>query len=128
MDDRNEWYRPLQGMLILIVDDEFLIAAAIEETFREAGAETISASTLSAALESAETALLTGAVLDVRLGRQTTQPIADVLTRRGISFFFYSGQVLPEAMRGRYPDVPVLMKPLPQSAFVDALLSVVRGA
>ncbi len=38
--------RPLQGMRILVADDEFLIAVTIEETLCDAGAEIVSTSTL----------------------------------------------------------------------------------
>lgn len=126
MDARSEQDQPLRGMRILIADDEFLIAAVLEDVFSEAGAEIVSAATLADALEGAQGASLSAAVLDVRLGRQTTEAVADVLTSRGVPFIFYSGQALPDRMRDKYPHARVLLKPVEHSAFVDELLKAVR--
>jgi len=46
MEFNFERERPLRGMRILIADDEFLVAIAIEEAFRDAGADVVTAATL----------------------------------------------------------------------------------
>ena len=46
MDNKREQDQPLQGMRILVADDEFLIAITIEETLSDAGAEIVGASIL----------------------------------------------------------------------------------
>jgi CheY-like chemotaxis protein len=125
MTARADDNQPLQGMRILVADDEFLIAAVLEDTLSEAGAEIVSAATVGEALKSAETASLSAAVLDVRLGRQTTEPVADALTSRKVPFLFYSGQALPDHMRDKYPKARILMKPTPHNSFVEAILNVV---
>jgi CheY-like chemotaxis protein len=124
MEHKTGYDQPLRGMRILVADDEYLIAVAIEETLSDAGAEIVSASTLAAALTNANDGLLTAAVLDVRLGRQTTEAVADVLAGRAVPFIFYSGQALPDSMRDKHPDVRVLIKPTKQSTFVEAMLKV----
>ena len=126
MERKAAYDQPLQGMLILVADDEYLIAVTIEETLCDAGAEIVSASTLAAALKSANDDLLTAAVLDVRLGQQTTETVADVLAARAVPFIFYSGQELPGFMRDKHPDARVLIKPTKQSTFVEALRSIAR--
>lgn len=120
MEHETEHVQPLRGMRILVADDEFLIAVTIEETLREAGAEILSAATLSAALKTANDEPLSAALLDVRLGRQTTEAVADVLATRAVPFVFYSGQALPESMRKKHRAAPVLIKPATQEALVDA--------
>jgi CheY-like chemotaxis protein len=113
-------------MRILVVDDEFLIAVVIEETLREAGAEILSAATLPAALSSASHEHLSLALLDIRLGRHTTELVADVLATRGIPFLFYSGQELPDSIRRKHPDAEVLVKPVRQDQFVKSILKIAR--
>jgi hypothetical protein len=59
-------------------------------------------------------------ILDVRLGRQTTEQAAEMLAAKGVLFVFYSGQALPESMRNKFPGAKVLTKPLNESAVVAA--------
>lgn len=118
--------RPLRGMRILIADDEFLIAIVIEETLRDAGAEIVSAATLASALKATEDPLISAAILDVRLGRHTTEAAADILSARGVPFVFYSGQALPDVFRRKFPSAKVLAKPVKHSAIVEAVLEAVR--
>lgn len=113
---------PLRGLRILVADDEFLIMVAIEDTLRDAGAEIITAPTLAVALKIATEEPLSAALLDFRLGRQTTEAVADALAARGIPFVFYTGQMLPDHVREKHRDARMLNKPVRQEAFVEAML------
>jgi CheY-like chemotaxis protein len=117
---------PLQGMRILVAEDEFLILVCIEEAFRDAGAEIVSAGTLPAALKHATDEPLSVALLDVRLGRQTTETVADVLAARAVPFVFYTGQALPDNIREKHAAAAVLAKPSKEGAFIEAMLQAVR--
>lgn len=121
MGNEAEHAQDLRGMRVLVVDDEFLIAIAIEQTLTEAGADIVSAATLPAALKIASEEPLSAALLDVGLGRKTSEGIADILAARGIPFVFYTGQPLPDSMREKHPAAQVLMKPIHQDAFVRAI-------
>jgi DNA-binding NtrC family response regulator len=121
MGNKAERSQDLRGMRVLVVDDEFLIATAIEQTLADAGADIVSAATLPAALKIATEEPLSAALLDVRLGRQTSEEIADMLAARGIPFVFYTGQPLPDGMREKHPAAEVLIKPIHQDAFVRAI-------
>ncbi|MEC4594472.1 MULTISPECIES: response regulator [Nitrospirillum] len=118
---------PLAGTCILVADDEVMIAINLEETFRDAGADILSAATVPQAIVAARNPRLTAAILDVRLGRETSEAVADILTERGIPFFFYSGQMLSPSMQAKYPGVPVLTKPVRQDAFMATMLALVAG-
>ncbi|PPQ34738.1 response regulator [Rhodopila globiformis] len=98
-----------------MADDEIMIALNLEEGLREAGAEVWSAVTVASARECAEGISLIGAVLDVRLGTEDTEEIADILFTRGIPFVFNSGHTLPDRMQARYRGIRALTKPLRQS-------------
>jgi len=121
MTQKAEDRQALRGLKILVVDDEFLIAVAIEDSLKEAGAEIISAATSPDAMKIAAEAPLAAAVLDVRLGRQTSEEVADVLATRGIPFVFYSGQPLPENIREKHAAAQLLMKPVNHDALIHAV-------
>lgn len=126
MEQTPEHHQSLREMRILLAEDEFLILACIEDVFREAGAEILSAATLQAAMKIATGEPLSAAVLDVRLGRQSTETVADALAAREIPFFFYTGQALPEQISVKYPEAPVLPKPSKLEALVEVMLKVTR--
>ena len=54
--------------------------------------------TFAEAMTSVERDQIDAAVLDFRLGRETTEPVAHLLAERQIPFLFYSGQKLPEQL------------------------------
>ncbi|HVZ10590.1 response regulator [Rhodopila sp.] len=113
-------------MRILVADDEFLILVVIEETLQDAGAEVVSAATLADAMEAAEDRSLSAAILDVRLGRHTTEAVAEILSERSVPFLFHSGQALPDSIRAKFPHARMLAKPVKQGAFVTAILEAVH--
>jgi DNA-binding NtrC family response regulator len=125
MERASEHDRPLRGKRILVADDEFLIAVLLEQTLIDAGAEIVSAATVPVALKSAEVETLCAAVLDVRLVRETTEAVADILTARGVPFLFYTGQALPARIRDRHPNAKVLMKPTRLHEIVETLVKLV---
>ena len=114
---------PLTDAKILAVDDELLIVLDVEMSVREAGAAVIwSCSTVDEAMKIAAKEDITAAVLDVRIGPGTPEPVAQQLRERGIPFLFYSGQDLPPAMAARFPLAPMLKKPLRPDGLIEALL------
>jgi len=122
MERKTETDQPLRGKRILVADDEFLILVGIEDALQDAGADVISAATLPEALKHAREDALSAALLDVRLGRQTTEAVADTLFERAVPFVFYTGQALPDEMRGKHSRAEVLVKPSKQAVFVDAMV------
>jgi len=120
MVQKQEYDQPLQGLRILIAEDELLIALALEETLRDAGADVRRAATVRCALRDASDQTLSAALLDVRLGRQTTETVADALAEREIPFLFYSGQDLPDTIRDKHPGATLLLKPVGPGAIIDA--------
>ena len=95
---------PLRGARILIAEDEALIAFELEATFKDAGAQVIGpAFNVRAALDLAERGGLSAAVLDLRLDRETSQPIARHLSTIGVPFLIYTGQSDVAAIRAEWP-------------------------
>jgi CheY-like chemotaxis protein len=83
----------LDGCRILVVEDEYLIAADLLQTLEELGAIVVGpAATVERALTLARAeAGLDGAVLDLNLGGERAYPVADALAARGVPFVFVTG-------------------------------------
>ncbi len=112
----------LAGGRILVAEDEILIALDLSSILTDAGAEVVGpATTLRAAKAIAQSDLLTAAILDVRLGRETTDSIAAILSERQIPFVFYTGEELPADMQARWPNSTVVVKPARQTALIAAI-------
>jgi DNA-binding response OmpR family regulator len=83
--------RPLTGRLILIAEDEPLIALDITQAFENEGARVIRARTLSEALLGVEDPALSAAILDHALSDGDSPAICERMTERNIPFVTYSG-------------------------------------
>jgi CheY-like chemotaxis protein len=110
---------------ILIVDDEPLISAMTEDWLSELGHIVVGpAHNLAVALKLAE-ADLDAAIVDVALGKDTSYPLADALSARGVPFALTTGYG-PEGIEPRYRTRSTLGKPFEFATFrrvVDELLA-----
>src|SRR6266702_6234692 len=77
---------------ILVVEDEFLLAAHIGSILEDDGLEVIGpVGTLSEALKLARDEELDGALLDVNLDGGRVDDVVDILDRRHVPFVFVTG-------------------------------------
>ena len=83
--------RPLVGRVILVIEDEPLIALDIQQAFEDAGAKTVSARTISAALLAIEAPGLSAAIVDHALGDGDSSELCQRLKERKVPFVTYSG-------------------------------------
>jgi len=83
--------RPLAGRVILVIEDEPLIAIDIQQAFEDAGATVVVARTLSAAFVSVEDTSLSAAIVDHALGDGDSSELCERLTERAVPFVTYSG-------------------------------------
>ncbi|GJE42371.1 response regulator [Methylobacterium soli] len=120
--------RPLDGRRILVVEDEYLIAAEVKRWLRRAGAEVVGP------VPSAEQALtligddrIDAAVLDLNLGdKRTALPIADRLGALGVPYLFATGDI--RVSQGHsYDDRPRLEKPYVEAELVRAVEELVAA-
>jgi DNA-binding response OmpR family regulator len=84
----------LIGCVVLIAEDEPLIALEIRQGFEEEGAKVIMAHTLPEALRGVEDAALSVAILDHGLG--DSHEVCERMKERNIPFITYSGYDLDE--------------------------------
>jgi DNA-binding NtrC family response regulator len=125
---RNDDGHLLRDARILIVEDETVIAIDLEDTFREAGAVAVercrTVLTASAAIRDRTPTI---AVLDIRLGRDTTESLIDLLVDGDIPFIFYSGQKLPSSILEKLPDAILVPKPGRNAHLVRMLAALLEG-
>lgn len=115
---------PLLGRRILIVEDDPYITLALEETLTESGLVVAAAArTLAAALRLAQEEPVDLALLDVNIGLERIDPVADALRARGCPFVFTTGcgrAGLPEA----YADCLIVEKPF----YLEEIMRALREA
>ena len=96
---------------ILIVEDEPFIALTLEDMLDELGFALVgTVSQVGEALEMAGREQVDCALLDVNLGSEKIDPVADLLAQRGCPFIFTTGygrSGIPSA----HAERPVLQKP-----------------
>src|SRR3954466_6402529 len=86
--------KSLRGQCLLVVEDEYLIAADLTTSLESLGVEVIGpAASVEEALSLIENygGSLDGAVLDVNLRNERVFPVADKLSERGVPFVFTTG-------------------------------------
>ncbi len=118
-----ETAEPLQGVRVLLVEDEALVAMLMEDMLTDHGCSIVAtAPRLDEALAHAEDLALQFdvAVLDLNLAGESTFAVASALENRNIPFAFatgYGAGGLPPEWRGR----PTLQKPFTAGDVVSAL-------
>ncbi|MFT8242817.1 response regulator [Roseomonas sp. BN140053] len=118
---RGDRMSKLEGRLVLVVEDETLVAMLVEDTLLDAGARVLGpVATVAAALALVEKEVPDVAVLDLNLAGETSEPLADVLTKLGVPFVVASGYG-QAGVPARYSGVPVLAKPYAPEELTAAL-------
>lgn len=119
----------LDGAKILIVEDDYIISAELNAILAAAGAEVLGpCRTLTEAERLIGAGRLSGAVLDFRLGRETSLPLARQLQDRGVPFVFFTGQVNTNWIRAECPDAKIIPKPFQRGTILAAIADVVATA
>lgn len=113
----------LDGMRVLVMEDEFLIAMDVEQLCREHGATEV---TIVRHLEDLGGDPFAGepfhvAVLDLMLGGNPTTEFASHLSDRGIPFVFATGYTDVDERFGIAPDIEVVAKPFGGKDLIAAL-------
>ena len=100
---------------VLVVEDQMLLALALTSLLEDIGCEAVGpVAQVVTALPIVMKEPLDAALLDIRLGDESVEPIAAILIRRGIPFGFVTGHArdqIPSALRDR----PYVGKPFSDS-------------
>ncbi|MBB4839825.1 CheY-like chemotaxis protein [Sphingomonas kyeonggiensis] len=110
----------LEGLRVLVVEDEPVVAMYLEDLLEALGCQTIGpASRLADGLALAEEQGFDVAILDINLGGERSTPIAETLRARGVPFAFASGYGAPP--EGFGDEVPMIEKPYREAQVAAAL-------
>jgi len=112
----------LNGLRILVVEDEAAISLLLEDMLLDFGCEVVGpAARLTAALDIAHRETLDLAILDVNVAGEPVYPVVEALEARKVPFLFSTGYG-SAGIRDLYRDRPVLQKPFAQHDLRQKLL------
>jgi CheY-like chemotaxis protein len=111
----------LSGKRVLVLEDEALIAAMVEDMLTDLGIVVVGpVSSIERGLLLARSEELDAALLDLNIRSARAYPVADILQERGIPYVFATGY--GQSGVDRSNPVAVLEKPYTQDKLADALL------
>ena len=117
----------LQGLRVLVVEDEAAISLLLEDMLLDFGCEVIGpAARLSAALDAVNREHVDLAILDVNVAGEPIYPVAEALAERSVPFVFSTGYG-SAGIKDAYRDRPVLQKPFAQHDLKQKLLMARRN-
>jgi DNA-binding response OmpR family regulator len=118
----------LNGIRVLIVEDEPLVAATLSDTVEDAGGEVAGiAHTVGEARQCIRNLSFDVAVLDLRLADGEVTPVLEALHARHTPTIIHSGGDLPDRVRVRHPELVALRKPILPGRLVAEILRARRG-
>ncbi|WP_337268258.1 response regulator [Oryzifoliimicrobium ureilyticus] len=113
----------LAGKHVLIVEDEYLVAAEARRALEKAGAVVVGpAPSVEEGIRLLEVSQVDGAILDIRLDGETVFPIADRLIELNIPFVFATAYTQTE-LPGRYGGYVLCEKPAELDVIASALFA-----
>lgn len=111
----------LAGCRVLVVEDEMMVAWALEDMLSDWGCTVVGpAARVANALTMLDAEAIDVALLDVSLDRQKSYPVADALAAGGVPFALLTGYGR-DSLPSRYQTCPVLQKPFMASELGNAL-------
>ena len=121
----NSAKRFLDGLCVLVVEDEAIISFLLEDMLLDLGAADVRhAGNLVAALSYLEGHTPDLAVLDVNLGGERVYPVAEKLAAKGVHFIFTTGYG-KSGLDPRWTERPVVQKPFNVEAMTEALRALI---
>ncbi len=106
----------------LVVEDNMIIALDAEDLLGSLGASAVlTASTTAEALALLDDTVPDMALLDVNLGNETSERVADRLQELGVPFIFATGYGDRISLADKFPDAPFLRKPYDSEMIRQAL-------
>jgi len=118
----------LQGLKVLVVEDETIVAMLLEQMLEELGCEVVGvAGQVGPAADLARSADMDVAILDMNLAGQSVDPVAEALAARKAPFVFASGYG-EDGLTARWRGRPVLTKPFRLEQLRETLEAAVARA
>ena len=116
----------LEGVRVLVVEDEYLVAVLIEKILESAGCIVMGpVARVPEALDAVNDDDYDAAVLDVNLAGERINPVADALSERDVPFMFVTGYGA-NALPSEYAERPHIGKPFRMAELLGMLSSILR--
>jgi CheY-like chemotaxis protein len=116
----------LEGVRVLVVEDEYLVAALIEQILESAGCIVMGpVARVPEALDAVDHDDYDAAVLDVNLAGERINPVADALSERDVPFMFVTGYG-ENALPSKYAERPHIGKPFRMAELLGMLSSILK--
>jgi two-component SAPR family response regulator len=113
----------LQGLRVIIVEDETLVAILLEDMLAELGCEVLwTAHRIPKALDLVAQSTPDAGVLDVNIAGDEVYPVAQVLAERNIPFVFATGYGA-RGLNQSWRDRPIVQKPFQVEHLSRSLLT-----
>ncbi|MCR6628599.1 MAG: response regulator [Magnetospirillum sp.] len=115
-------------MRVLLIEDEFLVATAVEAVLDSMGCEVVGPA---ATVEAALSLLSDGeapdvAIVDLNLRGEPSEPVALELDRRHIPFVFATGYDVDDDLSARFPAAQWLRKPYTDQQIRASLMEIMN--
>jgi DNA-binding response OmpR family regulator len=120
--------KSLEGLCVLVLEDEFLIAMDVEQLCREYGAKEVAIMQSLDELEPTSAFAFDVAVLDMALRGASTLDFAKRLQDEGVPFVFATGYDDVDAIALQFPEVAVVRKPYAVDELIRAIAAAARRA
>lgn len=122
----------LEGMSILVVEDNPVTAMDISMLLEDAGASVVGpfatvTHTYSVVDDRMCDAIIDAAILDVELQGETSVPIAQLMDRRGIPFLFYTGISQSDTNILAKFNAQILPKPSASVSLINAVVQLLEN-
>jgi DNA-binding response OmpR family regulator len=112
---------------VLVVEDEPLVSMLVADWLREIGVDPLGpAASVAAALDFVAAGTVDGAILDVRVGQERCEPVAEALSARGIPFALTSGSDARD-LANRFSGAVFLPKPFDFAALEGTMRRVLAA-
>ena len=115
--------KPFDGISVLLLEDEYLIALDAEQILTSLGTGKVEiVNTLEGASAAAANGRFDVAVLDLNINGQMSYPIAEALRQQGIPVVFATGYEMRSRQAPEFPDSIYVTKPYTREALRDAIV------
>ncbi len=119
----------LDGLRILVLEDEFLIAMDVEQLCRDHGAGDVVIARDLAEIEPQDAvAQFDAAIVDLMLGGASTLDFAARLRQQGVPFVFASGYSDADEIKASFPGIRLVAKPYSGDDLIEAVAAGLRRA
>jgi DNA-binding NarL/FixJ family response regulator len=118
----------LRGLRVLLVEDSYLVASSLSRMIRDLGGEVVGpVATVQEALPLVSGRACDVGILDVNLGGETSEPVANRFVEMKLPFMFVTGYSSPTLMSDRFQNARRVHKPVSEAALAMAIRATVEG-